>query len=173
LGFHKTLTELCNLSCEASHNFASGFKSLSAFLLKSIHIILAFSVLISSTGITLQAHVCMKKWQAAATGQQAAFAQEKQKNRLCCSKSQTSAACPKGSCSKSCCHKRSQFFQSDEHLSVFNFGFKNLTTEKAALLPAVFKVLLPVFSLKTQHFEQYKPPLLFRDLSTLFQSFLC
>jgi hypothetical protein len=142
-------------------------------LLKSLHIILAFFVLISSTGVTLQAHVCMKKLQAAATGQQAAYAQGKQKNRSCCSKNQTPSACSKGSCGKGCCHKRSQFFQSDEHLSVFSVEFKKLTTEKAAFLPVASRTFVPVFTAKTKLTERYKPPLLFRDVRVLFQSFLC
>lgn len=132
-------------------------------VVRLFHIILSLTVLLSTTGLTLSEHHCKKEMESAkAAAQSEGTAQE----GVTCSGD--------GGCEKGCCSNDYEYFQSDQDKQVQNFEFKQLKQpELLATILVVFNIQLPFSNTAQSDFETYRPPIVRKDILTLFQTFLC
>lgn len=126
---------------------------------KIFHIVLAISVLFSTTGILLGKHICKKEMQTM--------------DLMVDSNSNCKNTCGPNSCEKDCCSSEFQYFETDQekYLQIIDLPSLN----KPGLLAAVFlvfKIEPPSLDNNTLHYQTYRPPIVHRDISVLFQSFL-
>lgn len=137
---------------------------------KLINIILAFLVLISSTGFVVNKHYCQSAFENAALFQ----------NVNSCSDSAKPPSCSsmKSSCgmddNDGCCENEKEYFKLEQDQQIQYVEFKELNVPSA--LP-LFIVRANIFENSSEqklvHYLNYKPPLLVYDVPVLFQRFLC
>jgi hypothetical protein len=129
-----------------------------------LHIILLLSVLLSTTGLRVSEHFCQKEKQASSIFQL----------KSCCAKDAPCQNICEQEDGKNCCETHAEYFQSDQDKQVQNFEFKQLKQpEIIAALLVVFDIKLPVLENAPAKFSTYRPPIVRRDILTLFQTFLC
>jgi hypothetical protein len=146
-------------------------------MLRSLHLLLAFCVLISSVGASISEHLCSAKGRAVFIFQSLQTG--------CCSQKSACSILKKTSDNtlkiqqKPCCQTTVKYLQQ---------GFKSTENAEKTLLKPVFlacnlpnipflgfaqKTVRTVFNSKILRFRLYKPPPLCRDIPVLIQSFLC
>ncbi|MEZ4954996.1 MAG: hypothetical protein R2825_15630 [Saprospiraceae bacterium] len=129
-----------------------------------LHIILAISVLFSTTGILMGKHFCKQERQT-----------EKvlAKTKSCCQSNNATCGSENNGCDKDCCSHEYEYFQSDQDKLVQNADLPSLN--KPAFLSTlllVFDIEIPSFDNNTLQFQSYRPPIVERDISVLLQTFL-
>ena len=137
---------------------------------KFLHIVLSFSVLLSTTGFTLSEHVCQSELQSVRVFSKTKGCHSEtapcQRSGNCCSS--------KDGMDKNCCDSNSEYFQSDQDKQAQSFEFKQL--KNPVLLAAIFVVFniqLPSFETAQVNYLTYKPPIVCDDILVLLQTFLC
>lgn len=147
--------------------FAVIFESMAA---KFLHIILALSVLFSTTGFTLSKHFCQEELQ-----DMSMFAKAEN-----CQHSQT-APCQTGShhCDshgdkehKGCCNNTAKYYKLDQEKQAQSFEYKSLKVPVllAAVL-VVFNIELPADDNYFLTYQTYKPPIVCDDFQSMLQTF--
>lgn len=148
-------------------------------MFKFMHIILAFNVLLSTSGITVFEHLCQMKGKTVSV-----FAQPK---GCCASKKMVQGSCQKKECNlkghqhhslskKPCCEDKSHLLKStsegttqlkflfDYHFDLITVNSPNFVVWSGAITPTSQKAL---------RFYLYKPPPVATDIRVFIQSFLC
>ena len=134
---------------------------------KLVHIILAGLVLISTTGIVVNKHYCQNQLKNIAL-----FSKAKS-----CHDINKVSSCPLHNNhqneDKGCCDEETDFIKSDEEFVMTSSDFVDL--EQPAVLATIYILLqleLPSFDANTLHYLTYKPPIVFRDIPVLLETFL-
>lgn len=137
---------------------------------KSLHIILAFLLLISTSGFSISTHFCQKQLQDLQFFCQAKTCGELQSQKESCHK--TSSEQPQA-CKKGCCESKSDFYQLDLDQQTTSTTFKPLSIKVlTALLFTLFNIELPSADKKSSDYFNYKPPLIVCDYTAELQTFL-
>ncbi|HOY17627.1 MAG TPA: hypothetical protein PLC89_10050 [Haliscomenobacter sp.] len=145
-------------------------------MLKTLHLILALNVLLSSTGLTVFEHLCQMKGRKVSI-----FTQPKG----CCKlKNSDKASCclheeePQDETfsRKPCCADKSQLFKSNidgavQKIALPDFNFQAVSMQ-ALPYQAMASDVIPS-SQKALRFYLYKPPPKVTDIRVFIQSFLC
>lgn len=129
-----------------------------------LHITLGFFLLIGSTGFTIKKHYCQHKLESVSF----------LPTNSCC-KFKSHRACKKSEsdCEKGCCNSELAYFHSDQVQEIQEV--KILSLEEASLFFS--SIFFSSHKLKAEnlqsheHFLTYKPPIVQRNISTLFQVF--
>ena len=139
---------------------------------KTLHITLAFLTLAVSSGITLNLHYCQGHLEKIALFSTPKSCHEPIKS--CCASKQQKA-CHKGdNHDDNCCKNKSEFVKFDEQYTVKHED-ANMDTRLPLVAVITVLVLNPLSTVESNSVDylNYKPPLIERDISILFQSFLC
>ncbi|MEO1261844.1 MAG: hypothetical protein AAFZ15_23780 [Bacteroidota bacterium] len=125
-----------------------------------IHIILAVSVLFSTTGILLGEHHCQKELRAV-------------QDLTDSSSVEGRATCGPDGCEKGCCSTDYEYFQSDQDKYQQTLDLPAFSQN--VLLATIFSIhraALPAVDKNTLHYLKYRPPIVAPDISVLLQTFL-
>lgn len=136
--------------------------------IRSLHIILSFFLFFSSTGLTINAHFCTGNYK---------YSSLFVKPTNCCAKVQghypSKDSCKDEVNQTPCCQNEANFFKSSQ-----NQNFTDASISEIEL--PTFQAILPADLFKrTSHqwldidYLNYKPPLILKDISILFQVFRC
>ena len=137
---------------------------------KSLHIILAFLLLISTSGFSISTHFCQNQLQDLQFFCQAKTCGELQVEKESCHKSSSEEPKP---CKKGCCESKSDFYQLDLDQQTTPTTFKSLNINTlTAILLTFFNIELPSVDKKSIDYLNYKPPLLICDYTAELQTFL-
>lgn len=137
---------------------------------KVLHIILSLAVFFSTTGLTLGHHFCQnEKAGTAVFGISGA-----------CHKSTHQACAAGGHCTsekedgKNCCHNETQYFQQDL-AKQSQFSGLDLLKKPALVagLQAIFQYQAPASKFHFSTWQNYKPPIVCKDIPLWLQTFLC
>ena len=148
-------------------------------MLKFLHIILALSVLLSTSGVTVFEHLCQMNGRTVSI-----FIQPK---GCCKSQKVTQNSCQKAKCSlkdhqhsslskKPCCEDKSQLLKATtegaaQKIVTLDFNFDFITVDFS---PSIVRVnTITPTSQKALRFYLYKPPPMVTDIRVFIQSFLC
>ncbi len=145
-------------------------------MLKTLHLILAIHVLLSSTGLTVFEHLCQMKGRTVSI-----FTQPKG----CCKlKNSDKASCclheketqDESFSRKPCCEDKSQLLKSNidgavQKIALPDFNFQALYIQVLPFQVIAFDVIPS--SQKALRFYLYKPPPKVTDIRVFIQSFLC
>jgi hypothetical protein len=131
---------------------------------KILHIVLGFFLLIGATGFTVKKHYCQHQLESVS------FLPTKG-----CCKSKSHKTCKKANsgCKKGCCNSELAYFHSDDVQETQEVEIISLEETPFTTSP----ILSVWSSLKSDKFRQYrsfltyKPPIVQRDISTLFRVF--
>lgn len=134
---------------------------------RSLHIILAISILLSSTGLVISKHFCQNELVDIAVFSKAISCQGEGNNHLPYS-TEGELIHRKDCCKDSSNHLKVEVEQQAEAQSDFS---KNIKTQEAPLTHASIIEETHVSSLLNRF--KYKPPLLVYDISVNLQVFLC
>lgn len=147
--------------------FAVIFESMAA---KFLHIILALSVLFSTTGFTLSKHFCQKELQDVSLFAKAENCQHA-KTPPCQSASHHCGS-HSGEDDDGCCHNTAKYYKLDQEKQAQSLEFKPL---KAPVLLAavlvIFNIELPVDKTQFLTYQTYKPPIVCDDFQSMLQTF--
>lgn len=139
-------------------------------LKKSLHIILAFLLLISTSGFSISTHFCQNQLQDLQFFCQAKTCGELQAEKESCHK--TTNEEPK-SCKKGCCESKSDFYQLDLDQQTATTTFKPLNIKALTIiLFTLLNIELPSVDKKSTEYFNYKPPLIVCDYTAELQTFL-
>ena len=137
---------------------------------KSLHIILAFLLLISTSGFSISTHFCQNQLQDLQLFCQAKTCGELQAQKESCHK--TSSKQPKA-CKKGCCESKSDFYQLDLDQQTTSTEPKPLNIKVlTALLFSALNIESPSADKKSTDYFNYKPPLIVCDYTAELQTFL-
>lgn len=131
---------------------------------KILHIILALSVLFSTTGILMGKHFCKKEMQT-----------EKvlAKSKSCCQSNNSTCSSAESGCDKDCCSNEYEYFQSDQVKLAQSIDLPTLNKPAlVATLLLVFDFEIPTYDNNTLQLLSYRPPIVERDIPVLLQTFL-
>ena len=138
---------------------------------KSVNIIIAVLILFVSSGVTLNLHYCKSELQKIALFTKPKSCHEAIKS--CCGSKQQKA-CHRDDHDGNCCKNESQFVKYDQQYTVQQEANKMDTKLPLVAIVAVL-VLNPWSTIESNSVDylNYKPPLIEKDFSVLYQSFLC
>jgi hypothetical protein len=137
---------------------------------KSLHIILAFLLLISTTGFSISTHFCQNQLQDLQLFCQAKTCSELRTQKESC---HNIADEQPQSCKKGCCESNSDFYQLDLDQQTTSTDFKPLNINiLSTLLFVALNLKLPSVDQKSTDYFNYKPPLLICDYTAELQTFL-
>lgn len=146
-------------------------------MLRILHLMLAFNILLSSSGVMVFEHLCQMRGKKIAYFIQPKSCCQKrvQLETSCCAKEEE-ASTQESLSRMPCCKDKSAFFKTDPNSSIQKIvDFSAFTP---AILPSVLNQLPTVVDLlphnqKILRFYLYKPPPRSRDIPLLVQSFRC
>ncbi|MFK8004795.1 MAG: hypothetical protein AB8H03_00425 [Saprospiraceae bacterium] len=139
-------------------------------LKKSIHIILAFFLLISTSGFSINTHFCQNQLQDLQVFCQAKTCGELQAEKESCHKVADENI---KSCKKGCCESKSDFHQLDLDQQTVPTTFKPLSIKVlTAVLFTLLNIELPSADQKSTDYFNYKPPLIICNYTAELQTFL-
>lgn len=137
---------------------------------KSLHIILAILLLISTSGFSISTHFCQNQLQDLQFFCQAKTCSEILAKKESCHQTSTKQI---KSCKKGCCESKSDFYQLDLDQQTTHSSFKTLNTNALlAILTTFFNLDIPSVDKKSTDYLNYKPPLIVCDYSAELQTFL-
>lgn len=146
-------------------------------MLKILHLILAFNILLSSSGVMVFEHLCQMRGKKIAYFVQPKSCCQKriQLESSCCAKTEVASAEEKLSRTP-CCKDKSAFFKADPNSSIQKII--HFSAFSPAILPSVLNPLPVIVDLlphnqKILRFYLYKPPPRSRDIPLLVRSFRC
>lgn len=146
-------------------------------MLRVLHLMLAFNIFLSSSGIMVFEHLCQMRGKKIAYFIQPKSCCQKrvQFETSCCAKEEVASA--QESLSRTpCCKDKSAFFKTDPNSSIQKIiDFSAFTP---AILPQVLNPALAIVDFlphnqKILRFYLYKPPPRSRDIPVFVQSFRC
>ena len=139
---------------------------------RGLHIVLAFLVFISSSGLVLSQHFCRGELKSTAVFAEATPCHQATAKRAC---PHHPPAQPTTASKKGCCDTTTDFLQMDADQLSATLLVPNLAVPVLGLLPAEFGLLLeePSAAKSAVHYLHYKPPLLVCDVTINLQTFLC
>lgn len=148
-------------------------------MLKTLHLILALNILLSSSGIMVFEHLCQMRGKKVALFVQPKSCCKKQTlvQGSCCAKAE--AANPQESLSRiPCCSDKSAFLKTDTQPTLQKVMEISLVADAFILPPSLnfaleFAASILPHNQKILRFYLYKPPPRMRDIPVLVQSFLC
>lgn len=129
---------------------------------KTLHIIFAFLILISSTGFTLKKHYCQHKLE------NVSFLPT---SSCCKSKAHSSCKSANDGCKTGCCSNEIEYFSLDQDLKIQEieiFSFQELLQFYPSIKDTWDK---SEGTESANNYLTYKPPIVQRDISVLFQNF--
>lgn len=132
---------------------------------------LAFLICITSLGLSLDVHYCggdIKSFNLFGKAKSCLELAGLEKETVCVAKA-SSSICPIFQ-KNSCCHNKATYLKANA-VQASNY-FSTLLDSEINFLPAIFMNDQIEFAVQVTRFAQYKPPLLSRDLSVLFDTFL-
>jgi len=147
-------------------------RKLNLLAAKILHIILAITVLFSTTGFTLHKHFCKGAMKGHSCMDKRAACDNSTLD-LCASET---ASCSPHQCDEDngCCQNIAKYYQLDEDKQVQTANVELL--KKPALLYTILVVynypFAPSAALKVSHLI-YKPPIVQEDILVMLQTFLC
>jgi len=128
-----------------------------------LHIIIATTLLFSTTGVTITAFYCHDNLTGISIISQ----------DVNCSKSGKKACCKNAKEDKNCCTSNSEFVQ-NEFDQIFNFSAElNIDNDIEAIAFVSENVVTDRRHVKDLSILHYRPPPILKDLNILYQSFLC
>lgn len=130
-------------------------------IFRSLHIIIALTLLLSTSGVTITAYFCKDNLSGLSL-----FSPKE------CS-STTKACCAKSEGKKKCCTTDSKFFKIDldQQLSKIS-AYTDFDVDQPLAIISHIDIEEPVAQ-KVNSLNLYRPPPLVEDLTTLFQVYLC
>lgn len=141
---------------------------------KVFHIILAFLLLVSSTGLVVSKHYCGGDLKSTALFAEAAPCHQDKQMKSCPVHGTMPVSNEDAPPKKGCCDTETDFVKVDDDQVEASLEFSLLD------YPVLFTVLTVIVGLKpveednkTRHYFTYKPPLLVCDLPLSLQAFLC
>lgn len=146
--------------------------------LRTIHIILAFSVFVSSSGVSIPKDFCMKTFVKSIVH---SFKGEcrSEKNAVKSLNDDTKTACSTGlNCTKksdNCPIKSFNIAKSDQDLETISYSFIVKKIDFQWIIPFVYRASYVEYCCdsKVLTYRNYHPPPLERDIVVLFQNFRC
>ncbi|MEM1135420.1 MAG: hypothetical protein AAGI07_06230 [Bacteroidota bacterium] len=122
-----------------------------------LHIALAFNLMVATIGVTIDKHFCGELLQKVSL---------LGKTGTCCD---MEAEMP-----EDCCHNETEALQLDDDFQKphFAFSFQSIAIHPIVFIPKPSFNFFQTILLEKDHFLIYKPPLLFRNIPVLIQSFL-
>lgn len=138
--------------------------SCDSLIAKILHITLGFFLLFGSTGFTVKKHFCQQELESISF----------LPTNSCC-KSKSHSACKKAisGCEKDCCKSELAYFHSDQVQEIQEVEILSLK-KRSLVLSSIFctwnSLVAENFQLHRSYLT-YKPPIVQRNLSTLFQVF--
>jgi len=137
---------------------------------KSLHIILAFLLLISTSGFSISTHFCQSQLQDLQLFCQAKTCGELQAAKESCHQVSTKEI---KACKKGCCESKSDFYQLDLDQQTTSTTLNPLNIKVlTALLFSILNIELPSADKKSTDYFNYKPPLIVCDYTAELQTFL-
>lgn len=138
---------------------------------KVLHILLALSVVFSTTGFTLSKHFCQEEVQHVRMFVKAES----------CQHNKTAAPCQTGRphCDshgdidhKGCCTNTFNYYKLDQDKEAQSFQYKSLKVRVLlATVLVVFNIELPADDLHFLAYQTYKPPIVCDDFQSMLQTF--
>jgi hypothetical protein len=137
---------------------------------KLLHIILALSVLYSTTGFTLSKHFCQEKLQEVSLFAKAGSCGHSKTSS--CQHSSHHCDSPVDKSAEGCCKNTTEYYQLDQEKQVQSFGYKSLKAPvQLADILVVFNIEPPADDLHFLSYQTYKPPIVCDDFQSLLQTF--
>lgn len=137
---------------------------------KFLHIILALSVLFSTTGFTLSKHFCQKELQDVSLFAKAKNCQYSKKAP--CQSASHHCGQHQDEDDNGCCNDTVKYYKLDQEKQAQSFKFKPL---KAPVLLAavlvVFNIALPADNTHFLTYQTYRPPIVCDDFQSMLQTF--
>ena len=137
---------------------------------KFLHIILALSVLFSTTGFTLRKHFCQEELQDVSLFAKAESCQLSQ--TAPCQGASHHCGSHSDKDDNGCCNNTAKYYKLDQEKQAQSFEFKSL---KAPVLLAavlvVFNIQLPADEAQFLTYQTYKPPIVCHDFQSMLQTF--
>jgi hypothetical protein len=122
---------------------------------KILHIILLASVLLSSTGFVLGKHHCQR------------MEQSKEEN------GKVASCADMGGCKKGCCTTEGQYYHLDQDQQIPQVGVSLPSCPVAASVIPNWAIQLFANDSHFLQYRTYRPPIVLRDISILFQVLRC
>ncbi len=130
-------------------------------IIRSLHIIIALTLLLSTSGVTITAYFCKDNLSGLSL-----FSPKE------CS-STTKACCAKSDGKKKCCTSDSKFFKIDvDQQTAKLVDYTDIDVDQPMAVNSHIAIEEPVAQ-KVNKSVLYRPPPLVEDLTTLFQVYLC
>lgn len=138
-----------------------------------LHIILALGIFFSSTGFVVNTHYCQGELKALSLFVHARDCQKDDTHRAC---SPAKDSCSKHDHEKSndCCNDQSDYHKLDQDQQVQQSMQLELIKNPVLLgaIFVIFNITLPSWNTDSNKYLTYQPPVVFRDIPVLQQSFL-
>jgi len=128
----------------------------------SLHIIIAITLLLSTTGVSITAFYCHDNLTGISIINQ----------DVNCIKSDTKVCCKNAKDDKNCCTSSTEFVQNDFD-KFFNNPVDFDTHEDIQAVVTISQYIVERSISQKLVINHYRPPPLFKDLNILYQSFLC
>jgi len=145
-------------------------------MLKTLHLILALNVLLSSTGLTVFEHLCQMKGRTVSifTQPKGCCKLKKLDKTTCCVQKEQGQ--DESLSREPCCQDKSQFLKSNidgaiQKIALPDFHFQAFNIQSLPVMALEVNVI-PT-SQKALRFYLYKPPPKVTDIRVFIQSFLC
>ena len=123
---------------------------------KILHILLLIAVLSSSTGFVLGKHHCQRMEQAESNGEE-----------------KVATCADMGGCKKGCCSLEAQYYHLDQDQQVSQIGNDLPTRPEIVPISNVNYALVATTHNNTTSYRNYLSPIIYRNISILFQVFRC
>lgn len=137
--------------------------------IRFLHITLAFFLFVSTTGLTINSHFCTGKYKYSALFVEPAN---------CCAKVQghypTEGSCEDEVNQTPCCQNKASFFKSNHNQNFTDNSVQEVEFPTFKIIPSPINLLTTTkYQWLDIDYLNYKPPLISKDVSILFQIFLC
>ncbi|MCB0704832.1 MAG: hypothetical protein KDC34_05955 [Saprospiraceae bacterium] len=139
-------------------------------MLKLLHILLSFLVYISSMGLVVNSHYCQERLKGVSIFVQPENCHSKKEGPVC-PFHQKAMATDTGE--NNCCHNKSHLVKEDPETVAQVYDIANPPMLFLALIPQIPSLLsAQVIHSGAATYLNYKPPIVERDISVLFETFL-
>lgn len=138
-------------------------------IIRFLHIILAVFLFVSTTGLAINSHFCTGKYKYSAL-----FVEPTN----CCAKVQghypSEDSCQDEANQTPCCQNKASFFKSNHNQNFTDNSVQEVEFPTFKIIPSPINLLTTTkYQWLDIDYLNYKPPLISKDVSILFQIFLC
>ena len=138
-------------------------------IIRFLHIILAVFLFVSTTGLAINSHFCTGKYKYSAL-----FVEPTN----CCAKVQghypSEDSCQDEVNQTPCCQNKASFFKSNHNQNFTDNSVQEVEFPTFKIIPSPINLLTTTkYQWLDIDYLNYKPPLISKDVSILFQIFLC